>query len=442
MARVALIGENSIEYIEKLIDIWNDGDCAVLIDWRTPMNVAIEMMQEANVEKCIVQSGIFAEINNKHILFNIFEKKQNETQCLPQYIYERFIENYSTNEAIIIYSSGTTGKSKGIILSHYAINTNADSIINYMDLSKKDCIYMAKTISHSSTITGELLVALKTNTRIIIGPIIVPPRVILKNIIEFKVSIICLNPTLLKLITENQLKNFHSLDTLKKIYVSGSILTKSLYMLSRKAFKNVDIFNVYGLSEAGPRVSAQTEKSCKNNSVGKSIKNVHIKIIKENGIEAEKNEKGLIHIKTPSLFKGYVSGKYKHESLWQNWFNTGDIGYFDNNSDLIVIGRFDDLIIINEHKIYPAEIEQCIMNSAKNIVECVVVGLEICLGCLYCGTDQLTEIQKKAIKNQLLPYEMPRVFLKAESMPTNINGKLDIRKAKELLEKYIGEKND
>ena len=91
---------------------------------------------------------------------------------LPKYISCKFQENYSKNEAIIIYSSGTTGKVKGIILSHFDINTNADAIIDYMKPTTAHCIYIAKTLSHSSTLTGELLVALKTKMNIVIAPTI------------------------------------------------------------------------------------------------------------------------------------------------------------------------------------------------------------------------------------------------------------------------------
>ena len=79
MARVALIGENSIEYIDKLIDIWNSGDCAVLIDWRIPFSTAIEMMTEADVKKCVIQKGLWDESETeKNLFFEVFEKKQKE----------------------------------------------------------------------------------------------------------------------------------------------------------------------------------------------------------------------------------------------------------------------------------------------------------------------------------------------------------------------------
>ena len=205
MGRVALIGENSIGYVNALVDIWNNGDCAVLLDWRIPFSTTIEMMIEADVHTCFIEKGLFNKIENEFsnsIDFVTYEKQNSSAELLPNCIYEKFHENYGRNEAVVIYSSGTTGKSKGIILSHFAINTNADAIIDYMKPNTEDCIYIAKTLSHSSTLTGELLVALKTRAKAVIAPTIVPPRYVLNNINKFGVTIVCLNPTLLSMLAD------------------------------------------------------------------------------------------------------------------------------------------------------------------------------------------------------------------------------------------------
>ena len=139
-----MIGENSVEYVNALLDIWNNNDCAVLIDWRIPFKTSVKMMAEAGVTRCCIESG---KLDNKIDIFpdsielEVFERPSNSAELLPQYIYDKYCDNYSNDEAVVIYSSGTTGTSKGIILSHYAIQTNADAIIDYMNPSLGDCIY-------------------------------------------------------------------------------------------------------------------------------------------------------------------------------------------------------------------------------------------------------------------------------------------------------------
>jgi hypothetical protein len=67
LGRVALIGENSVEYINALIDIWNNDDCAVLLDWRIPFETAFEIMKEADVEKCYIEVGLYPEICDEEV---------------------------------------------------------------------------------------------------------------------------------------------------------------------------------------------------------------------------------------------------------------------------------------------------------------------------------------------------------------------------------------
>ncbi len=445
MARCALIGENSIGYINTLIDIWNNGDCAVLLDWRIPFSTAVEMMIEADVLTCFIEKGLFSKVENEipnSIDVITFEKQNSSAALLPNCIYDNFQENYSRSEAVVIYSSGTTGKSKGIILSHFAINTNADAIIDYMNPTVEDCIYIAKTLSHSSTLTGELLVALKTRMKLVVAPTIVPPRYVLNNINILGVTIICLNPTLVSMFADEYERKKYDISSLRTIYVSGSILNDRIYEKAHAVFADIPIYNVYGLSEAGPRVTAQRSDCCKSNSVGKPIKDVDIKIVNEQGSIVSDGVYGTIHVKTPSVFAGYIVGENKHNSLYEGWHNTGDVGYIDANAELHIINRVDDVIIIDSHKIYPSEIEKQIVEQS-DVKECAVVKVELngneFIGCLYANENEIDRDLKEKLKTKLLVYEVPRFFLRCDAMPITPNGKVSTREVQIYLRKYIGQ---
>lgn len=439
VARIALIGDNSIEYVNALLDIWNDGDCAVLIDWRIPFQTAYEMMIEANVSKCYIERRIFSKINTKdypQLQFEVYDNNTATAEELPTNIYEKFRENYSRNEAVIIYSSGTTGKSKGVILSHYAINTNADAIMEYMKLGCNDCIYMVKTISHLSSITGELLTALKSRIRIIIGPVVVPPRTILSNVQKFCVTDICINPTILRFIVGECKRKEYDISSLHNIYVHGAKTDTKLSENAKTVFSDINIYFEYGLTEAGPRVTSQKVNNSHNESVGLPISGVQITIIGYNGLPLNAGSKGIIHVKTPSAYSGYICGEEKHRSLYNNWLNTGDFGYIDNAGELYVVDRIDDVINIGAHKIYPSDVERLILEN-DNISACVVSkctynGAET-IGCLYVSDNDCALSITQQLIAKLMPYEIPKRYLRVDVIPCNMRGKVNRNEVSRIL---------
>ena len=448
MNRVALIGENSVEYVNALLDIWNSGGCAVLLDWRIPFKTAVKMMVEAGVKRCCIESGKYDDTKDifpESIEPEVFERRSNSAKLLPQYIYDKYRDNYSDNEAVVIYSSGTTGTAKGIILSHYAIQTNADAIINYMNPVTDDCIYIAKVMSHSSTLTGELLVALKSGMKVVVAPTIVPPRVILGNIEKFNASIACLNPTLLSILCDETNRKSYDFSSLRTIYVSGSILNDKIYEKAHSTFADIPIYNVYGLSEAGPRVSAQRAECCENNSVGKAIKDVNIVIVDDSGQVVPRDHRGIVHVKTPSVFSGYVSGTRRISLYDPEWLNTGDIGFFDTYGELHIVGRSDDLIIIDSHKIYPSEVERAIL-MCDRVEDCAVTKVDYngneFLACLYTGEKASESIIRESLRDKLSTHEIPRRFVYCETLPQTPNGKIASHKIKNKILKEMRNRHD
>ena len=161
MGRVALIGDNSPDYVSLILDIWNSGNSVVLLDKNIPYQRALAMMKEAEVAECMIEEKIYGAwgyTQDDHIKYNVYSSTCGKYSIVPEDVSSNFQSNYLNDEAIVIYSSGTTGQSRGVILSHFAINTNADAILEYMHLKKQDCLYIIKPLVHSSTLVGELLI--------------------------------------------------------------------------------------------------------------------------------------------------------------------------------------------------------------------------------------------------------------------------------------------
>lgn len=435
---IGLIGFNSIEYIEKILDIWNEGNCVVLLDVDLPYSSLLFFLNEFSISKCFVDDK-YADINmlsnNEKIILFPFHSTYRETKYVPATIYRKYKPSFSKDNAIVVFSSGTTGNYKGIILSHYAISTNADMIAASMELNDNDGLYIVKKLSHSSTIVGELLVALRRGIKILIGSNALIPRIIFSNINEYMISIICINPSILSLFNRYLQSNTNIYASLKKIFVSGDLLNEASLNYIRQRLKQSSVFNMYGLSEAGPRVSMQNKYYCSKNSVGVPLNKVKIRIIDEQGCVCGVGKKGLIYVCSPSKFSGYISNRIM---INDEWINTGDIGYFDKNGELYIVNRLNDLIIIDSHKVYPADVESTIMKCV-NISNCAVfckynyVTKKSELVCAYEGDEISANKVIEVLRLHLINYEIPKKFIRVSTIPINSNGKRDMQ----LLKKRI-----
>lgn len=429
--RICIYADNSCNYVRTLLSIWENGDCAVLIDPRIPLKSALEQMMLCNVVKCYTDYN-FDEISDLYsndfaIQFITIEKE--EMKFFDNKLeYPLFSKENLDREALILFSSGTTGKSKGVIHSYYNIQKNAEMIIEYMRPLADDRIFIVKSLAHSSTVVGELLVALKTNTSFMLGKTTQHMGSLWKSIISNKITILCLNPTLLHMLCQYLLHIVPDISScnVKKIYTSGAVLNKEDVEQIKLILNFTKIFNVYGLTEAGPRVSAQIEEEPLG-SVGKPIGDVKVIVTDEKGKPLQAGQKGIINVNTRCLFRGYVSSdSVEREAVYNDWLNTGDIGYFDSHDNLYVIGRRDRMVICGGHNVYPEYIEAIIM-KLNGIKDCYVYGIkdDIWGEKLVCTYDSNVELNRELFfhcKKYLAQYEIPKTFIKGTIYKTP-NGK-------------------
>lgn len=425
--RVGLVGDNSVYFVRKLIEIWNKDDCAVVVDWRIPFVTIHSMLQDAEVERCYVDSEIWSERDGsiEYDIEYIPYECEKSISLLESEDVCQFKERYDEKEALILFSSGTTGKAKGIIMSHFAIQTNADAIADYLQIHNEDSILIAKSMAHSSSLVGELLVGLKNKISVVISPCGVNVGANVKIMDDYNITIIGMNPTMLYLYSLVQKERNYSLKKLKVIYVYGAGAGTALLTEAEKLFR-CKVLTAYGLTEAGPRVTAQSFMNSKTNTRGGSgrpIKNVEVKIVKQDEKEAVPGEKGIIYVKTPSRCLGYISGKG-----WDTeWINTGDIGYLDISGELFVTGRADNMISISAHNVYPEEIEKYLL-ECQGIEDCIILPKEDAvygnrLYCYYIGEKKNTVELRRYCAERLAPYEIPKEFVHVEKIFCNRNGK-------------------
>lgn len=325
-------------------------------------------------------------------------------------IQEQLRENKLPKDAaVILFTSGTGGEPKGVVLSEKAIYNNLRAIHDYMG-EKKRKILIFRPLIHSAVFTGELLYALANGWDIVFwdGPFI--PGQLVEYMKSHEVDIAGMTPTQLRIFLR-----MRCLPPLKEIILSGERLTADDARIFSEMLPSCRFYSVYGLTECGPRVSALSpeEFSAYPGSVGRPIKGVRLKIVHEE-----------LWVKTKSRMKGYC-GKtdLERDTFHHGWIKTGDVARLSDGL-LYVLGRKDDMIIRSGMNIYPSEIERVLMRY-DGVEECVaygkpdaIYGQKIVIDYVgSCSQEQLADYAALNLPAYLIPseYHKKAVLKRTES---------------------------
>lgn len=358
---------------------------------------------EEHTAKIIKKTELSFLITEKGIIKISEEKKEKENL---------------KNVAFIMCTSGTTGTPKGAMITEKNILANLKDIREYFLINNKDRILISRPLYHCAVLTGEFLISLINGLKIFFISEGFVPAKILKRAKEENITVLCGTPTLLYHISKLNLKSKNPLRLLN-IAVSGECITETVAKTVRESFKSANIYNVYGLTEASPRVTFLKPENFNKypTSVGKPLKSVKVKTVN--------NE---IAVFGKNIMKGYYNEKDKtKKAIVNGWLYTGDIGYIDKDGNIYINGRKDNMIIRAGMNIYPQEIENALKEN--ELIEDVLafgtkektVGEKIHIKVV----SPLTKQQIYNIcKQKLLSYEMPDDIEIVENIPKNASGKV------------------
>ena len=268
--------------------------------------------------------------------------------------------------ALIMCTSGTTGKPKGAMLSERSVITNVSDIVDYFVMDKNDTILIARPLYHCAVLTGELLTAIVRGANVRFYSEQFNPVKMLEIIKEHKITAFCGTPTLLSIMARFNRSSVAG--TLKHICISGECMSAEVGLKIHKAFPGCKIYHIYGLTEACPRVSYLPPEHFEDypDCVGIALKSVSIKILNEQGELCRANEEGILYVKGDNVMLGYYREPEKTAKiLKEGWLCTGDIAIINDVGFLKIKGRNDDLVIKAGMNIYPAEIEGALKEDSR-----------------------------------------------------------------------------
>ena len=331
--------------------------------------------------------------------------------------------------ALIMCTSGTSGAPKGVMLSETNILTNVIDISCYFDIRPSDTILIARPLYHCAVLTGEFLTSLVKGVKIRFYSGTFNPMLMLKMVKDYNITTFCGTPTLLSMMA--RFKRVKDNDSLKHICISGECMSFETGRSIAKAFPKADIYHVYGLTEACPRVSYLPPKMFKDyaDCVGIPLDSVSVMILSNEGMPVKNNEIGILWVKGDNVMAGYYNNPDRTaEIMKKGWLCTGDLALMNEKGLLKIKGRADDLIIKAGMNIYPQEIESALKSDFR-VRELFVYGenderygVQIVLNIVGDFAD-VAEV--KELCRELLPaYQMPAKISILDELPKNGSGKI------------------
>lgn len=330
--------------------------------------------------------------------------------------------------AAILYTSGTTGRSKGAMLSHENLWSNADTLIDYWHFSAADVLIHALPIFH----THGLFVA--TNTTLAAGSsLIFMPRFDADKVINAMSSATVLMgvPTFyVRLLKHEKLDRAHTSNM--RLFISGSapLLSETHEQWQQKT--GHAILERYGMTETNMNTSNPYDGERRAGTVGYPLPGVEVRIMRDGEVQPQ-GEIGSIEVRGPNVFQGYwkMPGKTAEELRDNGFFITGDLGMIDDRGYVSIIGRSKDLIISGGYNVYPKELELMI-DDIEGVVESAVIGLPhpdfgegVCAVVVKTPGSHLSEGELlDAIKNELAKYKQPKQLFFVDELPRNTMGKV------------------
>ncbi|MEA2090757.1 MAG: long-chain fatty acid--CoA ligase [Campylobacterota bacterium] len=467
--RVALYLANTPQFIISLYGILKIGAIGVPINPLYKDEEVLFELEDAGVETVIVMSRFYPLIQRirektalknvivtnvkayfpwlTRLLFGILKEKEDRVTIEhDDYELEELMEQSVSSKpditvscediALLQYTSGTTGRPKGVMLSHYNLVVNALQCRNWVSDTKEgeERVLGWLPFFHSFGMTACLGFTINCAGKLVLIPNPHDLAYILKTIEKEKITIMPGVPTMYAALGNYEKISKYNLNSIRACISGGAPLMENV----KKRFVELTgskLVEGYGLSEAAPVTHANPINGVnKRDSIGIPMPDTECRIVDlENG---EKDlpigEEGELIVKAPQVMKGYWNQEeMSNEAIRNGWLYTGDVVTMDKDGYFRVVDRKKDIIIVKGFNVSPTEIEKVICLYPK-VEDAAVIGIadefrgeKIKAFVVIKAGETLNETQlKEYLKERLASFKLPREIEFVDALPKNVMGKL------------------
>lgn len=332
--------------------------------------------------------------------------------------------------AAILYTSGTTGRSKGAMLTHDNLASNSLSLVDYWRFTDKDVLIHALPIYHTHGLFVATNVTLFARASMIFLPKL-DPDLIIK--LMARATVLMGVPTFYTRLLQNPALS-HETTKHMRLFISGSAPLLAETHREWSARTGHAVLERYGMTETNMNTSNPYDGERVPGAVGFPLPGVSVRVTDpETGKELPREEIGMIEVKGPNVFKGYwrMPEKTKSEFRPDGFFITGDLGKIDAKGYVHILGRGKDLVISGGFNVYPKEIESEI-DAMPGVVESAVIGVPhadfgegvtaVLVRQPGASIDEAAVL--KGLDGRLAKFKMPKRVFVVDELPRNTMGKV------------------
>jgi long-chain acyl-CoA synthetase len=285
----------------------------------------------------------------------------------------RLVDADPAGLAALLYTGGTTGRSKGVMISHNALSAAAWAATATSYDEELSCALLPLPLSHvyGLMVSVMSLHAPGPGTSVLMRWF--DPVSWLELAQQHQVNVSPLVPSMLQMLLQQPLEDY-DLSALARLTSGSAPLATQVTEDFRKRLPQVEIAEGYGCTETAAIISTTPRGQARPGSVGKPAPGVEVRIERRDGSVAARGEEGEICVRGPVLMSGYWNAEQETaEALRGGWMHTGDVGRFDEDGYLYIVDRIKDLIIRGGYNVYPRDVEDALMKH-PDVVAAAVVG--------------------------------------------------------------------